>query len=167
MGLRVRFGLAFGLGTLLLTNYAGAQDSLEQGKSAAQLFASDCVLCHKSPQGLAKGGGMFGVQNFLRQHYTTSKETASAIAAYLEAMDRAAGPAPRGAPPRRAARGDGTSKPAAKKPEAKPGEAGQEGSQQAKPSEPKASESKPSEAKPAEPRVESKPADAPKTEKSE
>lgn len=168
MGLLAKFGLAFGLGALLFTSCASAQDSLEQGKSAAQLFASDCAICHKSPQGLAKGGGLFGVQSFLRQHYTTSKETASAIAAYLEAMDRAAGPASRGAPPKRAARGDGTGKPAAKKPEAKPGEAGQEkGSQQAKPSESKASESKPSEAKPAEPKVESKPADAPKTEKSE
>lgn len=173
MDLRARFGVAFGLGTLLLTNCAGAQDSLEQGKTPAQLFASDCALCHKSPQGLAKGGGIFGVQSFLRQHYTTSKETASAIAAYLEAMDRAAGPAPRGATPKRAARGDATGKPAAKKPEAKPGEAGSEkGSQQAKPSEPKASDSKPSETKASEPKVESKPteskpAEASKPEKSE
>lgn len=167
MDLRARFGLAFGLGTLLLTNCAGAQDSLEQGKTGAQLFASDCALCHKSPQGLAKGGGLFGVQSFLRQHYTTSRETASAIAAYLEAADRAAGPAPRGKPPKRAARGDATGKPAAKKPEAKPGEAGSDaGSPHAKPSEPKASESRPAESK-MEAKPETKPAEAPKSEKPE
>jgi hypothetical protein len=173
MDLRAKFGLAFGLGALLLANGAAAQDSLEQGKSAAQLFASDCAVCHKSPQGLAKGGGLFGVQNFLRQHYTTSKETAAAIAGYLEAMDRAAGPAPRGASPKRAARGDATGKPAAKKQDTKPGEAKQDkGSQQAQPSEPKASESKPPETKPVEPKAESKPSDskpaeAPKPEKAE
>lgn len=183
MGLRARLGLTVGIGTLLLTNWAGAQDSLQQGKTPAQLFASDCAICHKSPQGLAKGGGLFGVQSFLRQHYTTSRETAAAIAAYLEAVDRAAGPEQRRAPPRRATRRDATGKPEAKKPEAKPGEAGQEKGSEGKPSDSKPSESKASESKPAEPKAaepkpsdskpseakasESKPAEVPKLEKTE
>jgi hypothetical protein len=139
MHLRASFGVALGIGALLFTGGAQAQDNLELGKSAAQLFASDCAICHKSPQGLAKGGGLFGVQNFLRQHYTTSKESAAAIASYLEAADRAA--VQRGAPPKQAAK---PGKPSAKKRAAKPAEG------EAKPSEPKA-EAKPSQPKSNEP----------------
>lgn len=128
MGLRVSFGVALGIGALVLTGAAQAQDSLDRDKSPAQLFASDCAMCHKSPQGLAKAGGLFGVKDFLREHYTASKESAAAIAAYLEQVDKGAGPAPR-------------EKPAAKR-TAKKKDA-------AKPAEPKASESKPDEAKPA------------------
>lgn len=53
-------------------------------KPAAQLFASDCTGagCHKSPQGLAKNQGI-GLAGFLREHYTNSRESAAAIAAYL------------------------------------------------------------------------------------
>lgn len=182
MGLRGKSGFAITLSAMLLANCAQAQDNLELGKSAAQLFASDCSICHKSPQGLAKGGGLFGVQSFLRQHYTTSKESAAAMAAYLEAVDRAAGPAQRGAkPPKRAARGETGGKPAAKKPEAKPGEGESDkasgAKSGAKPSEPKAAETKPAESKPAAPKTEakpsepkpseSKPAEAPKADKSE
>ncbi|MCK9916347.1 hypothetical protein MXD81_45060 [Microbacteriaceae bacterium K1510] len=153
------------MGLVLLATSAGAQDSLDQGKSGAQLFASNCAICHKSPEGLAKAGGVFGVQNFLREHYTASKETAAVIAAYLEAVDKAAGPAQRNAPPKRAVRGEGSGKPAAKKPESK----SRDGSSA---SETKASGNKASESKPAEPKAdakpsESKPADAPKAEKSE
>lgn len=172
MNLQNGIRLTFGLGLLLLTNCANAQDSLDQGKSGPQLFASNCAICHKSPEGLAKSGGVFGVQSFLREHYTASKESAAAIAAYLQAVDKAAGPAQRNAPPKRAARGDASGKPAAKKPEVKRGEGGSEKGSENKASETKPSESKASSSKPTEPTAESKPseakpADAPKTEKSE
>lgn len=163
MGLRTGIGLTFGMTLAVLTTSAGAQDSLDQGKSGAQLFASNCAICHKSPEGLAKSGGVFGVQSFLREHYTASKETAAVLAAYLEAVGRTAGPAQRSAPPKRAARGEASGKPAANKPAAKKPEAKSgEGS-----SESKASESKPVEPKADSKPSESKPADAPKAEKSE
>lgn len=170
MGLRLCIGLAASFGTLLWAGAAGAQDNLDQGKTPAQLYASDCAICHKSPQGLAKAGGLFGVQSFLREHYTASKEAAAAIAAYLESVDR--GPAPRRTPPKRSAKGDRSGKPSAKKIEpGKPGSAKTpDKTPEAKASEPKASETKPSEIKPAEPKVAepdagTKPAEAAKAEK--
>lgn len=61
-------------------------------KPAAQLFASDCTGagCHKGPQGLAK---RLGLANFLREHYTNSRESAAALANYLTNIPR--GPEPR------------------------------------------------------------------------
>lgn len=74
-----------GLVMLAMAVPACAQDNLDRGKSAQQLFASDCAICHRSPQGLAKGGGgLFGLQGFLREHYTASRETAAVLARYLE-----------------------------------------------------------------------------------
>lgn len=179
MGLRVSFGVALGFAALVITGAANAQDNLDQGKTPAQIFASDCAMCHKSPQGLSKAGGLFGLSSFLRQHYTASRETAAAMAAYVEQVDRASAPAQRKAQPRRAARGDQTSKPAAKTPGAakpadgvKPGEAKTEAppaaeakATESKPAEAKPAEAKPAEAKPAEPKAsEAKPAEAPKSE---
>ena len=153
--------LAMGAGALLFAGAAGAQENLDHGKTPAQLFASDCAVCHKSPQGLAKSGGLFGVESFLRQHYTASRESAAAIAGYLRAAGEApAGPAKKGTTTKRATKGDG--KAGEKKSDApvtlpgdnKPAEA-------AKPSEPKAAEQpKPVEAKP----VEAKPTEAPPAE---
>src|ERR1700748_1266838 len=59
-----------------------AQD-LTAGKTAAQLFASDCAACHKSPGGLAKGQSASALTSFLREHYTTKPASAAALAAYL------------------------------------------------------------------------------------
>ncbi|HET7850825.1 MAG TPA: hypothetical protein VFL51_17380 [Pseudolabrys sp.] len=72
-----------------------AQENVEAGKTPAQLYASDCAICHKSPQGLSKAGGLFGLQSFLREHYTASRETAAVIAKYLKAIDKAAPPVAR------------------------------------------------------------------------
>ncbi len=57
-------------------------------KPPAQLFASDCTGsgCHRSPQGLAKSTGAFGLTNFLRQHYTNSQQSAAALAGYLASL---------------------------------------------------------------------------------
>jgi outer membrane biosynthesis protein TonB len=128
---------------------ACAQDNLQRGQSAAQIFASDCALCHKSPQGLAKGGGgLFGLQGFLREHYTTSRETAAMLAQYLEAAGAAPAAAERKTPPARR-----TAKPT----EAKPAET--------KPTENKPSENKTEEAKPeVKPEVKPEPKAEPKTE---
>ena len=95
---------------------ARAQESLDTGKTAAQLFASDCVICHKSPQGLAKSGGVLGLDNFLREHYTASRESAATIAAYLRSMGGGPAPAP-GRATKRSAKGDDRAKGSEKKPE--------------------------------------------------
>jgi hypothetical protein len=117
-----------------LGSSAGAQESLDRGKSPAQLFASHCSACHKSPRGLAKSGGLFGLDSFLREHYMTSRETAAAMSSYLKGLD--SGPAPARAS-KRAARGDDNAKlNERKKPASKPGEA-------RGPGESKASESMP------------------------
>jgi hypothetical protein len=106
-----------GLATLILAGPAAGQESLDKGKTPAQLFASDCSPCHKSPQGLAKSGGLFGLDGFLREHYTASRESAATIANYLKSIERG----PPGRATKRATKGD--SKPEAKKkPAAKPEE---------------------------------------------
>ena len=66
---------------------AGAQENLEQGKSGAQLFATDCAICHKSPQALVKEG--YPTEGFLRVHYTSGREMAAALFTYLRGVARA------------------------------------------------------------------------------
>ena len=139
-----------------------AQEDIDAGKTPAQLYAQDCAICHKTPHGLSQAGGIFGLQSFLREHYTASKESAAAIAAYLASIDR--GPPPheqRARPAKRApknekakAREDKSKKPGEAKSDTKPDTKG-------KPEE--AKQSTPPEAKPdAKPdtKPESKPADA-------
>ncbi|MGB8613224.1 MAG: hypothetical protein WCD60_16545, partial [Pseudolabrys sp.] len=53
-------------------NGAETQETLGRGKTPAQTFASDCAVCHKSPQGLAKSASGL--------HYTSSRESAAALA---------------------------------------------------------------------------------------
>jgi hypothetical protein len=119
--LRCGIRLAAAIGTLCLVDGAGAQESLDRGKSPAQLFASDCSVCHKSPQGLAKGGGLLGLDSFLRTHYTASRETASAIASYLKSVNT--GPAAPARATKRGVKGDEKGQPdERKKSGAKPGE---------------------------------------------
>ena len=123
-----------GLVLLVAAAPAGAQDVRDRGKTAQQIFASDCAICHKSPQGLAKSGGLFGLRSFLREHYTASSETAALLTRYLEA----AGEAPAAREPRREQRRN--AKPAGDKP-----------------SDTKPSEVKPSESPKPEPKAETKP----------
>ena len=166
-------GVRLAIGVLALCGAAagaGAQENLDQGKSPAQLFASDCAICHKSAQGLAKAGGILGLESFLREHYTASRESAAAIASYLQAVGQPpAGPARRATTTKRNAKGDDK----AKTGEKKPGTGGKsvtlpgdDKPPQAKSSEPKPSESKPSEAKTSEPKAsETKPAETKPAEK--
>jgi len=68
---------------------------LDEGKSGQQMFATSCVVCHQSPQGLAKGRGAGQLGSFLRQHYTTGTGQANTLAGFLTSggLDRGA-PAP-------------------------------------------------------------------------
>ena len=154
------------------------QENLDAGKTPAQLYASDCAICHKTPNGLSKGGGIFGLSGFLREHYTSSRESAAAIAAYVQSVDKGP-PPPAKKPGKRSAKGDDKGKPGeVRKQDSKPGEAksgskpeantepapkpkSDEKSGEAKPATENAP--KPGEAKTEEPKAESKPA-APKAE---
>jgi len=101
-GSRPAIALVIGLFVLLLAGAARAQEDFAAGKTPEQLFRQNCSACHRSPQGLARagekaGGLLFGLENFLAQHYTASGRSAQLIAAYLKAVDSAA-------PPRRSRR---------------------------------------------------------------
>lgn len=138
-----RFGQAIVVLIAAVVGTAGAalaQDNFEAGKKPAQMFVNDCGACHKSPAGLSKAPGIFGLESFLREHYTASKQAASAIAAYIRSVD-AAQPPPKAAAPKR--KKNDTSPKAADRP-AKPGEA--------KPADAKATETKPAESKAADPK---------------
>ncbi|WP_291688381.1 hypothetical protein [Bradyrhizobium sp.] len=57
--------------------------NLEAGKSPSQIFAGTCTACHKGPRGLLKTVPAGSLPGFLKQHYTTSPEMASLLAAFL------------------------------------------------------------------------------------
>lgn len=124
-GSRRAMVLTIGLLAMFLGGAAKAQD-LSAGKTPAQLFHSNCAMCHKSPRGLAaageKAGGLFGLENFLAQHYTASGRSAAMIADYLKSVDKGSAPQRRSRPhrtatsPRKpAAKTDAAKKDAAKK----------------------------------------------------
>jgi hypothetical protein len=54
------------------------QGNLDAGKSPAQIFADTCSACHRRPQDLKRASA-----SFLRSHYSTGSEEASAMAGYL------------------------------------------------------------------------------------
>jgi outer membrane biosynthesis protein TonB len=149
---------------LLWVAPAAAQENLYANKTPAQIFATDCAMCHKQAQSLAKAGGPLGlgVESFLRSHYTASRESAAVMAKYIQSFD-----APAAAPERK--RSGTAARPAAKKPaEAKPSDKKAEPvsdtKTEAKPAEAKPAEAKPAE-KPPEPKpLEPKPAEPAKSE---
>jgi hypothetical protein len=68
-----------------------AQD-LDAGKTGQRLFASNCSSCHRTPRGMAKRTNRISLFYFLREHYTTSQQSANELTAYLIAVG---GEAPR------------------------------------------------------------------------
>ena len=62
---------------------AQAQENLEAGKNAAQIFTDACSACHKSTHGLLKTVARGSLAGFLKEHYTTSPAMASLLADYL------------------------------------------------------------------------------------
>ena len=83
-------GCGLRLLTVVITASAGgiatAQD-LDQGKSAAQLFATNCMDCHHSPKGLARDRFSWTLSSFLQQHYTASAASVNTLTAYLQSVD--------------------------------------------------------------------------------
>ncbi len=82
-------GIFAGVLAVLYGIPAGAQENLYGNKTPAQIFTSDCAICHKSPQGLSKAGGAFGLglESFLREHYTASRESAALTRQHIQAVD--------------------------------------------------------------------------------
>jgi hypothetical protein len=77
--------------TFLILTIAGsveAQGDLDRGKTAAQLYASACATCHKSPPSISKTKWLFGLESFLREHYTSSSESAAILAVYLKGQEK-------------------------------------------------------------------------------
>src|SRR5437868_13774110 len=91
-------GLRLAIGSLALcvASSARAQANLDQGKTAAQLYASACVTCHKSPQSVSNTKRLLELEGFLREHYTSSRETAAILAAYLRGMEKPSAVSQRG-----------------------------------------------------------------------
>ena len=90
----------------VLTGTAANAQNLDQGKSAAKLFADGCATCHRSPRGLAKGRFKLTLYLFLKDHYASNADSASALADYLESVDsNQRGPSRAAAKPPRSATG--------------------------------------------------------------
>jgi len=156
-----RVACIFGVVGSLVAAPAGAQENLDSGKSGAQLFASNCALCHKSAQALRKSGGPLGLSGFLREHYTSSRESAAIIATYLESFGTPPAPGKRTGATKRTGKGDEKAKGDEKKAEPKSGETKSvKPDKTDKPSEAKTSGPKTSEPKTSEPKSEPKPPDA-------
>jgi len=84
-------GIRLAIGTLALcvASSAGAQNNLEQSKTGAQLYASYCVPCHKSPKSVTKFRGGLALETFIsEQHYPATPESAAAIATYLIGLEK-------------------------------------------------------------------------------
>jgi mono/diheme cytochrome c family protein len=80
--------LALGAICMLAGGAARAQN-LDQGKSAAKLFADGCTACHRSARGLAKGRFSLTLFLFLQKHYASSSSSAWELTSYLESVDSA------------------------------------------------------------------------------
>jgi hypothetical protein len=88
--------LAIGSLALCVASSARAQGDLDQGKTAAQLYAAGRATCHKSLQSVSNTKWFFGLESFLREHYTSSRESAAILAAYLKAQRKPSAESQRG-----------------------------------------------------------------------
>ena len=70
----------------LQNSLSGHAEDFDAGKSAPQLFASNCSTCHQTPHGLAKRMNSGSLDRFLREHYTASRASADTLSAYLMAQ---------------------------------------------------------------------------------
>ncbi len=78
-----RLAATIGLLATLAPAWAYAQTDIDQGKTPAQIFAADCAACHKATRALASGKNSGSLTDFLQEHYTTSRDQAAAMAAYV------------------------------------------------------------------------------------
>jgi cytochrome c553 len=120
-----RLAPMIGLLAALAPAMAHAQTNIDQGKTPAQIFANDCAACHKAARGLANGKSSGALADFLHEHYTTGRDQAAALAAYVlgagagpkPAVERAGAAAEEPKPPNRQTRKPEESPPSAAKPQ--------------------------------------------------
>jgi len=62
---------------------AHAQVNIDQDKTPAHIYESDCAVCHKAIRGLANGRSRTALTSYLTEHYTSSDSEAAALAAYV------------------------------------------------------------------------------------
>jgi len=74
-------------GMSLLTGSPSHAQNIDEGKSAARLFADSCTACHRSARGLAKGRFRLTLYLFLQKHYASNSSSAWALTSYLESVD--------------------------------------------------------------------------------
>lgn len=77
------FRAASAMAALLAITAEASAENLDAGKSPSQLFSGNCAACHRSAKGLAKSPNVGQISGFLRQHYTSSREMAGTLAAYV------------------------------------------------------------------------------------
>lgn len=75
--------IAFALVLGLVPGPGRAQTNIDQGKSPAEIFSQDCATCHKTARGLASGRSSATLAGFLVEHYTSSRDQAASLAAYV------------------------------------------------------------------------------------
>ena|SRR5437763_188978 len=81
-----------GMAAALMAAPCQAQGNIDAGKSPAQIFADTCAVCHRNAREFRRPSAAF-----LRQHYTSGYEEASAMASYLSGFQSE----PRTAQPKR------------------------------------------------------------------
>ena len=117
-----------------------AQTNIDQGKSPAEIFATDCAACHKSIRGLAAGKNSLTLSSFLREHYTSSRDQAAAMASYVLSNGGNAPAAPN--------TNSRSGRAAIEEPKTSGPKSAEPKSSEPKPSEPRSAEPKPAEPKP-------------------
>jgi tetratricopeptide (TPR) repeat protein len=70
---------------LILTAGAAFAQDFTAGKTPARMFAANYLACHGSPHGLGKKYNTGSLTGFLREHYTTTQESAGSLAKYIMA----------------------------------------------------------------------------------
>ena len=119
--LPARIAIFAGLASAMFPAMLHAQVNIDQGKSPAEIYGSDCATCHKTPRGLAVGKNSLTLSAFLREHYTASRDQAAALAAYVLSIGGAE-PAPRQKPELEHARAEEPKSAEPRTSEPKPGE---------------------------------------------
>jgi hypothetical protein len=62
---------------------APAVEDFDKGKTPAQMFRTDCGICHRTPSGLGAKMSPYALASFLTVHYTASRAIAGVLASYL------------------------------------------------------------------------------------
>lgn len=82
--------------TVVFAACPAAAQNLEAGKPPSAIFSSTCSICHKSSRGLLKNVSPGSLPGFLREHYTTSRDMAATMAAFVLSNGAANAPLPGG-----------------------------------------------------------------------